>query len=171
MTPAVLVVMELGSEWPAHIDDLTSVVGLGPDGADVLQRTQAKLSALGRAGQGVRVAVLACNAATDAAAVVHRATLARALLCAVSHGVHGRLILSARDEASPVLRRALLSLAGQLADVLHGTTASVQLWFTEPSRGHVSRLPETWRPSGRSRRSSGRVNGLTVLPSSRPCRS
>jgi len=147
VTATAIVVMELGSEWPAHIDELTNVVGLSPCGEDLLQRTQEKLSVMGRKGQGVRVAVLACNAATDADAVVRRATLAGVLLGAVSHAARGRLILSAKDGASNVLRRELLSLAGQLTGALRGTTASVHLWFTEPSHGHVTPLAEAWHPS------------------------
>ena len=136
-----MVVMELGGEWPAHIDDLTNVVGLSPSGEDILQRTQEKLCALGRKGQGIRVAVLACNVAADADAVVRRAKLARALLGAVSQTVRGRLILSAREGASIAFRTELLSLAGQLTDALRGTTASVHLWFTEPSHGRGDLAP------------------------------
>jgi hypothetical protein len=151
VTATAMVVMELGGEWPAHIDDLTRVVGLSPCGEDILQRTQEKLCALGRKGEGIRVAVLACNAATDADAVVRRAKLARALLGAVRHTVHGRLILSAREGASIASRTELLSLAGQLTDALRGTTASVHLWFTEPSRG--DRAP---------------IEGRAQLPEARP---
>ncbi len=143
-----MVVLEPGSEWPAHIDGLTSVVGLGPVGDDLLQRTREELAALHRRNQGVRVAVLACNAATSGEAVGHRAALARALLGAVAQTIHGRLVLSAKDRAPPPLRRALLALAGELTDELVGTTASVSLWFTEPSQGRLARPAETRTPPG-----------------------
>lgn len=129
MTAAVVVVMERGSEWPAHIEDLTNVVGLSPDGDDLLLRTEERLRALERRGQAVRVAVLACNAATEPAALVHRATLAHALVGTVGHAVHGRVILSAKEGASATVRRDLFSLAGRLTETLRGTSASVHLWL------------------------------------------
>jgi hypothetical protein len=84
-----MVVLEPGSEWPAQFDDLTSVVGLGPMGDDLLERTREKINFMHRRNQGVRVAVLACNAAIGGEAIGSRATLARALLGAVARTVHG----------------------------------------------------------------------------------
>jgi hypothetical protein len=134
MTTA-MVVMEIDSEWPANIDDLTSVVGLSPCGPDILERTQEKLRALERQGRHIGLAVLACNAATDAATLDRRATLAQALLDAVRQAARGRLVLNAKKDASATVRLELLSLVGLLMDGLQGTTASVSLRFAETS-GH-----------------------------------
>jgi len=130
MTPTTLVVMEPGSHWPAHIDNLTSVVGLGSIGDDLLDRTRRKLALLGRGKCPVRVAVLACNPAAGTASAGGRGMLARALLAAVSQAIHGRLILSAADGASHQLRGELLTLAGELTGEIRGTSASVSLFFT-----------------------------------------
>jgi hypothetical protein len=140
----MIVVMEPGSEWPAHIADLTDVVGLA--GEDLLKHTQEKVAALERRKQRVRVAVLACNSATGGETLGRRTQLARALVNAVTRSVHGRLILSASERASHALREELFTLAGALTNELRGSTASVSLWFTEPSHGPATRLAETWRP-------------------------
>jgi hypothetical protein len=137
-----IVAMERGSEWPVQIGDLTDVVGLGPVDEDLLQRTQGKLDSLQRGKKAVRVAVLACNTATDGEAIGRRTTLAHTLLGAVTHSIRGRLILSASDGASDQLRRELFTLAGELTGELKGST-TVSLWFTEPSHGRAKPLAET----------------------------
>ncbi len=146
MTTAAVVVMELGSEWPAHIADYTDVVGLAGGGEDLLRRTREKLDLIQNRKGGLRVAVLACNGVPGGGAVSPRAQLARTLLHAVAPSIHGRLIVSACDDASHELRRELLSLVEELSDELRGTTAMVELWFTEPARGRASGAREK-RPS------------------------
>jgi hypothetical protein len=140
----MMVVMEPGSDWPAQIADLTDVVGLA--GEDLLERTKEKLDALQRGNQRVRVAVLACNSATGGEIVGRRTQLARALVGAVARTIHGRLILSASEQASHELREELFTLAGDLTDQLRGTTASVSLWFTEPSHRPAARPAQAFRP-------------------------
>jgi len=152
VTATAIFVMEPGSQWPAQIDDLASVVGLGSAGDDLLERTREKLGVLLHRREGVRVAVLACNDATGDEAVDYRAALARALLGAVAKTIRGRLILSASDPAPPTVRRALLTLVEELTLELRGTTASVSLWFTEPSHGRVSVPAATWLTPALSRR-------------------
>ncbi len=125
-----MVVMEPGGEWPGSIDDETNVVALGQSGDDLLRRTEEKIGALQRGKHGVRVAVLACNAAADDAAFDRRSQLARMLLGAVAGTACGLLVLSARGHASDQLRRELLLLAGELTGELHGKTASISLRFT-----------------------------------------
>jgi hypothetical protein len=131
VTTTAMIVMEPGSEWPGPIGDATNLVAFGHGCDDLLRRTQDKLGVLQRSKQVVRVAVLACNAATGHAAAIGRARLARALLGAVASTTSGRLVLSASGRTSQQLLQELLALAGALAEELRGTSATVSLRFTE----------------------------------------
>jgi hypothetical protein len=127
-----LIVMEQGSEWPGRVGDSENVVAVGHDGKGALQRTRWSVDSLRRHGHQVRVAVLACNEATDASSVACRAELAHELLAAVAAGGFGRLVLTATDHASMKLRGELLSLAGTLSDRLRGTSATISVKFGAP---------------------------------------
>jgi hypothetical protein len=100
-------------------------------GDDLLRRAEAKLGILHRNKQSVRVAVLACNAATGGPAADQRAQIARTLLGAVTRTTCGRLILGASGRASRPFRPDLVALAEALTDELEGTTATVSMQFTE----------------------------------------
>jgi hypothetical protein len=135
-----LIVMEPGSVWPGHVRDSENVVAVGHQDGGLVQRTHQTLTALRQRGQEVRVAVLACNEATDDASIASRALLARVLLTAVSTTRFGRLVLSAAERTSMQVRRELLTLAGALTHSLRG--ASVRVTFnTERLPGE----PETRR--------------------------
>src|SRR5580658_3789323 len=103
MTTTAMIVMEPGSDWPGQVGDETNLVAFGQGCDDLLRRTQDKLGVLQRSRQVIRVAVLACNAATGGAAALGRAQLARALLGAVSSTNSGRLVLSASGRTSQPL--------------------------------------------------------------------
>ena len=135
METTAIVVMEPGSDWPGQIGYSMNVVASCDGGEDMFRRTQEKLGALHGSKTGVRVAVLACNSATDGAALVRRAQVARALLGAVTFSTCGRLILGASERASHQLRQELLALAEALNDEVRGTTATVSLRFAESSHG------------------------------------
>jgi glutamate racemase len=139
MTTTAMIVMEPGSEWPGQIGDTTNLVAFGHGCDDLLRRTVDRLGVLRRSKQVVRVAVLACNAATGNAAAVGRAQLARALLGAVASTNSGRLVLSASGRTSQQLLQELFALAETLADELRGTSATVSLRFTEAPAGETSR--------------------------------
>jgi hypothetical protein len=121
-----LIVMEPGSEWPGHVRDSENVVAAGHRNEGLLQRTQRTLEALHQRGQHVRVAVLACSDAIDAASATSRERLARELLSAVTATGCGRLVLSSVDRASTPLRRELLSLAGTLSQTVPGSSVHVR---------------------------------------------
>jgi hypothetical protein len=127
-----LVVMEPGSEWPGHLGDHSNVVAFTQKREKLLQRTQEELDTLRRSQQSVRVAVLACNGATDGGDDGYRAQIARTLLAAVKDTSFGRLVLSGGE--SPRLRQELFALAGTLSEQLRGTTATMSLRFSEASR-------------------------------------
>lgn len=135
MAMVSLVVMESGSEWPGHVGDSADLVAFSQNGEKLLQRTEEKLDALRRSHQDIRLAVLACNAESDGETHAYRARVARTLLAAVSATTFGRLVLTASRSASLPLRQELFSLTGALSEQLRGTTATVLLRFTDPSRG------------------------------------
>jgi hypothetical protein len=135
MGTAALIVVEQGSEWPGHVVDCENVVAVGYDKEGLLQRARQGLESLRRRGHYLRVAVLACNDATDLVSVAHRAEVAHELLTAVSAAGFGRLLLSARDRASMQLRGELLSLSGVLRQKLQGSPATVSVRFGGASDG------------------------------------
>src|SRR5271155_83494 len=106
-----LIVMEPGSVWPGHVGGSENVVAVGEHEEGLLQRIRQRLDLLRQRGERIRVAVLACNEATDEASAARRAELAQELLTAVATTGSGRLVLSAAERASMQLRRELLLLA------------------------------------------------------------
>jgi hypothetical protein len=137
MTTTAMIVMEPGSDWPGQVGDATSLVAFGHGCDDLLQRTQNELGILRRSKQVIRVAVLACNAATGSVASVGRAQLARALLGAVASTSSGRLLLTASGQASPPLLQELLGLAEALTEEVRGTSVTVSLRFADAPRARV----------------------------------
>ena len=129
-----MIVMEPGSAWPGHVGDSENVVTVTERDEGTLQRLRQRLSLLRRRGEQVRVAVLACNDATDAASVARRAALAHELFSAVAAVGFGRLVLTTAERASMQLRCELLSLAGTLSYTRPGrTAATVSVRFNEAS--------------------------------------
>jgi hypothetical protein len=122
-----LIVMEPGSRWPGHVRGSENIVAASHVGEEgLLKRTQRTLARLLQGGQHVRVAVLACSDATDAAALACRAELARVLLAAVADTGFGRLVLSSAKNTTVPLRRELLSLAAALNETALGTSVRVR---------------------------------------------
>ena len=138
MEAVSLIVMEPGSAWPGHVQGSENVVTVGLRDEGLLPRTQHRLALFAERGQRVRVAVLACNAATDLVATAERAHVAHALLDAVAAARFGRLVLSAADSAPIRLRCELVSLTGTLS-LAHRDT-SVCLRFIRAVDGLVSTL-------------------------------
>jgi hypothetical protein len=161
METTALVVMEPGGDWPGQIGNSMNVVASSDGGEDLLRRTQEKLGALHRSKKAVRVAVLACNAATDGAAADRRAQLARTLLAAVTVSTCGRLLLWASGHAPDPFRQALFALAKALTEEARGTTVTVSLRFTEalPRRAvrGVEATPEPRRQVRETRRASSKA--------------
>jgi hypothetical protein len=138
MDAVSLIVMEPGSAWPGHVHGSENIVTIGLRDEGLLPTTQHRLALFAERGQRVRVAVLACNAATDVAATADRADVAHALLGAVAAARFGRLVLSASDSAPIRLRCELVSLAGALS-LAHRDTA-ICLRFIRAVDGVVSTL-------------------------------
>jgi hypothetical protein len=135
MSTTAMIVMEPGSEWPGQVGDFTNLVAFTHGCEELLRRTQEKLGLLQRHKQSVRVAVLACNVATDDVHSGLRAQLARSLLGAVARTTCGRLILSAGAAAPRELLKELLALTESLAQEVRGTSATVSLRVGEAPVG------------------------------------
>jgi hypothetical protein len=134
-----LIVMEPGSAWPGHVGDSENVVEVGEHHDEaLLQRIRQRLDSLRLKGDRVRVAVLACNGATDGASLARRAEIAHELLSAVAAVGFGRLVLDVATRASPQLRLELLALAGGLSHARAGGSV-VSVRFNEPSERSASR--------------------------------
>jgi hypothetical protein len=131
MANVALIVMEPGSGWPGKTGASDHVVVAG-DTPELLRRAASRLVALHQEGHRVRVAVLACNDATDPEAVERRAALAHQLLGAVACTRFGRLVLTSGDRVCTEVRRDLLSLAGALSCRLEGTLVTVSIRFGAP---------------------------------------
>jgi hypothetical protein len=147
MSIVSLIVMEPGSSWPGHVGNTENVVAAGIDEEGLVSRTEHMVETLLGRHQAVRVAVLACNDATDVASAGRRAEIARLLLRAIASGAFGRLVLCAGQGASIRLRHQLLSLTGALIRELEGTTATVALRFGGGSED--SHLLATFVTNGR----------------------
>jgi hypothetical protein len=164
--PFVLVVMEHGSEWPAHVNGgIAGCIALrqesNEDLGGLLRRTYDRVHAIERLGGTVKWAVLSCNTDPSRGALEGRVPLARALLATVLRAGDGRLELLARSSASERTRQSLVGLAGALTLGLVGSSASVSACFPDapaidPATAHARkrgaaltageppRSPQTW---------------------------
>ena len=136
----VLVVLEQGSPWPAHLDaaaDNFVILQQAPQErrAALLRPSQDSIRRIERAGDSVGTAVLSCNDDASPGVLEDRAPLARALLAAILRGGNGRLELLARFAAPNRVKLSLVGLAGTLTEPLAGTSVAVSARFVESSRG------------------------------------
>jgi hypothetical protein len=138
MAMVSLIVMEPGSAWPGHVGESESILEVSDRGEMGLRTIRDRLASLRHEGARVRVAVLACNEAADAASLARRAELANELLAGVAAFGFGRLVLSVAAHASAELRLALLSLAGSLSHARAGE-AVVSVRFDEAGKRGLSR--------------------------------
>lgn len=132
--PYTLVVMEHGSEWPAHIKRTTErclPLWQEPNEGhlDLLRRTYGRLQSIERNHGTLGVAVLSCRDDASRATLDVRIPLARALLAAVRGSGSGRLDVVARASAPARAKQSLLALAGVLAEALIGSSASLSIKF------------------------------------------
>jgi hypothetical protein len=138
MAVVTLIVMEPGSEWPGYVEDSESVVAVAHGDEGLLARTRRRLDAMRQERQqDLRVAVLACNTASDVTSVARRTEIAHELLTAVTEVGSGKLVLAASDRITMQQRCELLSLAGELSQRLRGGTATVSVRFGETSRREI----------------------------------
>ncbi len=134
MATDTIVVIEPGSDWPSQIGASENLV-VRYDEQGLLRSTRRRLDSLHRQGHRVRVAVLACNGATDHGSVARRTEVAHELLGTVASMPSGLLVLSCAAHVSADARRKLFSLAGALSCKLDGTPATVSVRFDAPMGG------------------------------------
>ncbi len=127
-----IVVIERGGKWPGQVGDSEPPEVVGGAEQVLAESVRTRINALQRAGQRIRIAVLACSEALNPAAREARAELAHQLLSTVATQPFGRLVLSAPDDAPPSLRIELMTLVATLSERLTGTTATVTLRFGDP---------------------------------------
>jgi len=120
-SPGLLIVVELGAEWPALAEMREPVAARrvlaqeeGESPSSFGARVGEALDGLFARGVSLATAVLACNERLDASAVCARAELARTILGAMAKEQRGSLLFSASERASGRLRHAVSSLAGEL---------------------------------------------------------
>ncbi len=131
MQSMAVVVMESGSNWPQQVNRLDAdVVVFGhadDEPKDALVRRVRRRVELG--GNGIELAVLACNNDRTDEAMDRRGTIARALLDGIKRAPRGHLVFSARKGASPGLQQQLLSLTAMILEGMISSSASVSVRF------------------------------------------
>lgn len=157
MGVVALIVMEPGSDWPGHVGNSDNVVAAGAGDEPLLPRTRFLAEALRQRCENLRVAVLACNGATDARSADRRADVARELMRAVAPVTLGRLVLSTGSGATAALREQLLALADTLRHEMPASKVTVSLRFGGSDAPRTDPLPEAepWDVL-HARRSEGR---------------
>ena len=121
-TTGILVLVELGAEWPSWVQSLaggggrrvvSQAEGESPD--VFVDRVAEEISSLGARGVPLKVATVACNERCDDAAMQARGKMGTMLLSALVHkqARDARLFLSASGRSGRV-RHALSTLAGEL---------------------------------------------------------
>jgi len=117
----VLIVVELGAEWPALAEIrepaggrrvLAQEEGESPSG--FVARVGEQLDGLFARGLPMTTAVVACNERLDESAQRARSELARTAMGAMAKQRSGSLLLAASERSSGRLRHALSSLAAEL---------------------------------------------------------
>ena len=159
----VLIVVELGADWPSFTQALKPAVAAGrrvlaqEEGESPAlfgSRVAEQLDTLFARGVPLATAVIACNERLDDAARGARAELARSVMGVMARERAGALLLSASDTNSDRLRQALSSLAAELGAEWQraGVRASVR---DEPS-GSAAAGPRSERSRANAPLSSDR---------------
>lgn len=127
-----LVVLETGSTWPCFRFETPDVLALGqaPDEpCDMLLRQACDRAQ--RCGGVINLGAVACNTEVDAVAMRRRMATAQILLSAVRRSDCGRIVLSAREGVSRMVRSALLRLAWTLNEATNAKAARVSVLVGE----------------------------------------
>jgi hypothetical protein len=117
----LLVVVELGGEWPAWLHEHAQAQGRrvvtqeeGETPSVFAERIADQLETLTMMGVPLSVAALACNERTDATALAARRQIARLFLGVMAKKKRGCMHLTAAQRSSVRLRQALTTLATDL---------------------------------------------------------
>jgi hypothetical protein len=91
-------------------------------------RAMTRIRDFTRSNQGARVAIMVCNHVLDAAQLAARYRICRCLIAGLDRLSPSELVLAVGD-ASETSRHAILSLAGDLCEVVGSTSISVRVRF------------------------------------------
>ena len=145
----LLIVVELGAEWPSAAQAELSWVALGgarrvfaqeqsESPAAFAARVGAQLDGLFARGASLCGAVIACNERLDEAAKRARAELGRAAAGAMARGTGGPLLLSAWDRNQGRSRGALGVLESELRAEWQSAAVEVRLQFVNDGAAPLS---------------------------------
>lgn len=117
----LLIVVELGAEWPALAEMREAVTARrvlaqeeGESPSAFVARVAEQLDGLFARGVSLGTAVVACNERLDGVAERARSELSRTILGMMAKAQSGSLLFSAAERSSGRLRHALSSLASEL---------------------------------------------------------
>lgn len=115
-TKVVLIVVELGSEWPSWLDETVGVRRVcAEEEAETPASFASRVTDLLRTGEGLQGAVLLCNERADAEQSLARRRTAAALAAALGSGKSGKLVIGAPARAGERLRTALAQVADEVS--------------------------------------------------------
>jgi hypothetical protein len=142
----LLVVVELGAEWPGLMQADTSARRVlaqdeGEPPTQFAERVASCLDGLFGRGIGLATVALACNERVDDLAASARRRLCGLTLGALAQRKGGKLYLTASARSSGRLRHALSGLAQGLAEEWAPAGLEVSVEFEEESRSSVTAAP------------------------------
>ncbi len=168
----LLIVVELGAEWPSVLQaELSSVA---PSGARVLAqeesespaafaaRVGAELAGLFARGASLGSAVIACSERLDDSARSARADLARAAAAVMAGGTGGRLLLTASDRNQGRSRAALTTLESELRAEWQSAAVELRLRFANDAATPLTVAQPRAEAKPRSARGSGKDRARRV---------
>lgn len=164
ISSGLLMVVELGAEWPstAHSELVASGRRVfaqeeSEAPAAFAARVAEQLDGLFARGVALGSALIACSERLDAPARGARAELARALAGALARGTGGLLLLTAADRNEGRSRPALLALQAELAAEWQSAAVETRLRFGDEAAPLVG--PSDSKTSAKPNRGRGAKDG------------
>jgi hypothetical protein len=170
----LLIVVELGAEWPGLLQaELSSSAGLSgarrvlaqgesESPAAFATRVGAQLDALFARGASLGGAVIACSERLDDDARTARADLARAAAGAMAGGTGGRLLLTASDRNQGRSRVVLTALESKLRAEWQSAAVELKLRFANDAGTPLTVAPPKAEAKVRRARGSAKDRARRV---------
>jgi hypothetical protein len=136
-----IVVLENGAGFPDWVAECqrnapNSIViaqSAASEAAEFVVRAMTRIRDFTRGNSGPRVAIMVCNPDLEGEQLAARYRISRCLLASLDRAAPSELVLAV-GEAHETSRHAILSLAGDLCEVVGGTTISVRVRFFNARR-------------------------------------
>jgi hypothetical protein len=136
-----VVVLENGAGFPEWVPDCqrtapNSIIiaqSSSSEAAEFAVRAMTRIRDFTRGNSGPRVAIMVCNPDLDSEQLSARSRISRCLLASLDRGAPSELVLAIGD-AHETSRHAILSLAGDLCEVVGSPSISVRVRFFGESR-------------------------------------